>query len=99
MRKTPKKYTNEFKREALLLLKKSGKAKAVLERELGLSHGLLLQWQKKFEVSECQPELKLSELELLKAENRRLKRENAILEEEREILKKTVSIFSKGQLG
>ena len=52
MRKTPKKYTNEFKREALLLLKKSGKPKAVLERELGLSHGLLLQWQKKFEVSE-----------------------------------------------
>lgn len=38
MRKTPKKYTNEFNREALLLLKKSGKQKAVLERELGLSH-------------------------------------------------------------
>jgi transposase len=99
MRKTPKKYTNEFKREALLLLKNSGKPKAVLERELGLSHGLLLQWQKKFEVSESRSDLKLSELELLKAENRRLKRANAILEEERDILKKTVSIFSKDQLG
>ena len=99
MRKSAKKDTNEFKREALLLLKKSGKTKAALERELGLSHGLLLQWQKKFEVSETKPELELSELDLLRAENRRLKREKAILEEEREILKKTLSIFSKGQLG
>jgi transposase-like protein len=99
MRKTPKKYSNEFKRDALLLLAKSGKSKAELERELGLSHGLLLQWQRKFEVSADKPGLDLSEVEQLKAENRRLKRENAILQEEREILKKKVSIFSKGQQG
>lgn len=33
MRKSPKKYTDEFKRDALHLLKTSGKTKSEVERE------------------------------------------------------------------
>jgi len=40
-----KTYSEEFKREALRLLESSGKTVAALERELGLSHGLLRGWR------------------------------------------------------
>lgn len=99
MRKPAKSYSDEFKRDALLLLAKSEKSQTEIERDLGLSHGLLRKWRLKFEVIEKKPGLDWSELEQLRQENRRLKRENAILQEEREILKKTVSIFSKANRG
>ena len=41
-------YSEEFKREAIRLQATSGKTVAALERELGLSHGLLRQWKNGF---------------------------------------------------
>ena len=90
-----KQYTEEFKREALRLLESSGKPIATLERELGLSHGLLRGWRKRFRVNEASDSLELSDMEQLKAELRRVKRELEIVQQERDILKKTVSIFSQ----
>ena len=90
-----KTYTEEFKREALRLLESSGKPVATLERELGLSHGLLRRWRKRFRVSASKESLALSDVEQLKAELRRVKRELEIVQQERDILKKTVSIFSQ----
>ena len=90
-----KQYTEEFKREALRLLESSGKPVATLERELGLSHGLLRAWRKRFRVSAANDSLELSDVEQLKAELRRVKRELEIVQQERDILKKTVSIFSQ----
>ena len=90
-----KQYTEEFKREALRLLESSGKPVATLERELGLSHGLLRGWRKRFRVSAANDSLELSAVEQLKAELRRVKRELEIVQQERDILKKTVSIFSQ----
>lgn len=88
-------YTAEFKREAIELSKSSGKTRAELERELGLSQGLLKQWLKQAAAEGAsafpgQGRLKAEEEEL-----RRLKRENEILRQERDILKKTVAIFSQ----
>lgn len=94
MRKKHEAYSEEFKKEALHLLKTSGKKKSQLETELGLTHGLLRQWQKRYKVNAENDELEPSEVEQLKAEVRRLKRENNVLRQEREILKKTVGIFS-----
>jgi transposase-like protein len=37
-------YTREFKCEAVELARTSGKSMAALERELGLSQGILKQW-------------------------------------------------------
>ena len=68
---------------------------AEVERDLGLSHGLLRHWKNRFQVSETSDGLELSEVEQLKAELRRTKRELEIVQQERDILKKTVGIFSK----
>ena len=95
MSKANSKYTEEFKLEALRLWKTSGKTKAQIERDLGLSHGCIRKWELKYTVKEDSQELELSELEQLRRENLRLKKEMQILVQEREILKKTVSIFSQ----
>ena len=91
-------YTPEFKREALELLKNSGKSAGQVERELGITPGMLLKWRAKYQVvtGESEPSrLEPSELEAAKREIQRLQRELREMAEEREILKKVVSIFSK----
>jgi len=100
-------YTNEFKREALELLKNSEKSAAQLERELGITPGMLLKWRAKYQVVSNErevPRLEASDLEAAKKEIQRLQREIREMAEEREILhlpwravpgKKVVSIFSK----
>ena len=95
MSKANNKYTEEFKLEALRLWKSSGKTKAQIERDLGLSHGCIRKWDTKYHVTSESQDLELSELEQLRRENLRLKKENQLLQQEREILKKTVSIFSQ----
>jgi len=47
-----KTYIDEFKPEALRLLETIGKPVAVLERELGLSSGLLHHWRRRFQINE-----------------------------------------------
>ena len=88
-------YTDEFKKEAIHLLETSGKRLSEIERDLGIPHGLLRNWQKRFQIKPGKPGLELSDSEQLKAEIRRLQKENDILRMERDILKKTVGIFSK----
>lgn len=92
-----RKYTDEFKQEALALLKKGNKNSAQLEEELGITKGLLLKWRDKYQVKEkgTTTKLELNNLEAAKKEVLRLKRELAEVEEERDILKKAVSIFSR----
>lgn len=91
-------YTEEFKREALRLLKSSEKSAAELERELGITPGMLLKWQNRYQVveQEGQPvSLQPTDVEAAKREIRRLEKELMEVSEEREILKKVVSIFSR----
>jgi transposase len=91
-------YTKEFKSEALALLKSSGKSAGQLERELGITSGMLLKWRDRYQVvsqGEGEVSLEASDLEAAKREIRRLQRELTEVAEEREILKKVVSIFSK----
>jgi transposase len=93
-------YTAEFKLEALELLKNSGKSAGQIERDLGITPGLLTKWRAKYKAVEKRGEggeiaLELTDLEAANREIRRLERELAEVKEEREILKKAVSIFSK----
>lgn len=90
-----KQYSEEFKRDAIRLQETSGKSVGAIERELGLSHNLLRQWKKRYQVNAVTDVLERSELEQLKAELRQAKRELEITRQERDILKKTVHIFSK----
>jgi transposase len=91
-------YTEEFKLEALELLKNSGKSAGQIERELGITPGLLGKWRDRYQVicqGEEQVHLEPSDFEAAKREIKRLRRQLAEVEEEREILKKTINIFSR----
>ena len=92
-----KTYNETFKRDAIRLQETSGKSIGAIEKELGLSHNLLRQWKKRYQVNEGTNELERSEVEQLKTELRQTKRELLIAQQERDILKKTISIFSKDQ--
>jgi transposase len=86
--KQKKTYSENFKKDALQLLKTSGKNRSAIERDLGLSQGLPGQWEQRYQVNASSQELEGSEIEKLKAEVKRLQKENEVLKLEREILKK-----------
>jgi transposase len=91
-------YTKEFKLEALELQKTSGKSAGQVERELGITPGLLMKWKARYQALRKDGQevsLEPSDLEAAQAEIRRLRRELAAAEEEREILKKVVNIISR----
>lgn len=91
-------YTEEFKREALELLKSSGKSGRQIEKDLGITEGMLLKWQARYQVVAQENQaakLVPSDLEATKREIQRLQRELMEVAEEREILKKVVNIFSR----
>jgi len=87
-------YTREFKIEALQLLAKGGKSAAELERELGITNGMLLKWRQRYKMNGQQQTLEPSDLEAANAENRRLRRDLEVTTQERDILKKAIAIFS-----
>ena len=93
-----RKYPEAFKLQALGLLKQGQKRAGQIERELGITPGLLSKWQVRYQaVGKGNGEVHLapSELEAAKAEIRRLQQKLAEVEEEREILKKVVNIISR----
>lgn len=93
MSKQRRRYTEEFKREAVELWQSSEKSAAEIEQDLGIGVGMLYQWNKVFK-KQAAAEADGSAAE--SAELKRLRRELAIVKEERDILKKAISIFSKG---
>lgn len=92
MTKTRKRYTAEFKQEAVGLWQASEKSAAEIERDLGITAGILYQWQKESK-KKAAAEADGSAVEA--AEIKRLKKELALVKQERDILKKAVSIFSR----
>jgi transposase len=74
------------------------KSAGKIERELGITLGLLLKWRARYQAlhkNRQEVSLEPNDLEAARAEIRRLKRELSEVEEEREILKKAVNIFSR----
>jgi transposase-like protein len=57
-----------------------------IESELGLSHNLLRQWKKRYQVNAVTDALERSEIEQLRAELRQAKRELEVTRQERDIL-------------
>ncbi len=73
-----KHYTQEFKRDALVMSSRSDISDAQLERDLGITSGLPSKWRKRYRIEENSGELKHSQECEAEAEIRRLKRELAI---------------------
>jgi transposase len=84
----------------LELLANSGKSAGPIERDLGITPGLLTKWRTKYQTVQKHGEggeidLELTDLESAKRKIKRLERELSEVKEDREILKKVVSIFSR----
>lgn len=90
-----RKYSEEFKREAVRLMESSGKAIAEVARDLGINDNNLYRWRSVYgrEVQSSSTS-SVSEME---TELKRLQRENEVLRQERDILKKAMSIVSRSQ--
>ena len=91
-RKDYKRYSREFKLEAVRLAAVGDRPKAQIARELGIRVNQLRKWRLDFEEEERTGAPK----RVLTSEDDlgRLRRENAKLKEENEILKKAVGIFT-----
>ena len=93
--KVRRKFTKEFKLDAVQLLDTRQKAGAELEKDLGLAPGQVYRWRK---------ELRIDGQHAFPGNGNprdeeicRLRKENAVLREEREILRKALAIFSTAQ--
>lgn len=87
---TRKRYSEEYKAEALALAEKVGVPSAA--RELGLHESQLYGWRNKARVQRSRSEVETKQA----AEIARLKRQLAEKDEELVILKKAAAYFAKG---
>jgi transposase len=94
-----KRYGKQFKLDALQMYENSERSMAEIERELGITTGLLAKWRdtlqkipKKEEAFPGNGKLPNSQARI-----RQLERENAQLRQEKEILKKVLSMYSRDE--
>lgn len=88
-----KRYTEEFKAEALKQILERGYPVQEVSERLGVSCHSLYAWLKKARGNDKSKET--SDLEKVRLENARLKAELKRVEEERDILKKAAAYFAK----
>lgn len=88
---TKRKYTHEFKQEAIKLVTEQGYKVSEAARNLGLSRSMLGRWHREFDAEKAGERLRGEEREELK----RLRSEVKRLRMEREILKKATAFFAK----
>ena len=90
-----KHYSQEFKIDAVRLAESSGKPIITIEKNLGLSRGLLNRWKKEAQEAGADAFPGSGHMNAEASELSRLQQENRILREERDILKKAVAIFAQ----
>ena len=92
MKKNGRRYSEEFKREAVRLAASGTRSLSQVASELGVHLQTLRLWrQQAHGASESEPRT----IPSLEEENRHLRRELEVLREEREILKKATAFFAK----
>ena len=88
---TRKKYSKEFKLDAVSLVTDQGYSRAEAARSLGLNANMLCRWVQEEQVSDGQAFRGNGKLTPDQEEIRRLKSENKRLQMEKEILKKATA--------
>ena len=87
-------FTDEFKLEAVRLIRASGRPVAQVARERGISDNILSRWRSEQQPIESQggtrPSVRTEQDELT-----RLKRENEPLRKERDFLKRAAACFAR----
>lgn len=86
-------YPQQFRDEAIRLVRESGKTRAQIARDLGIAEQSLYTWLKQADLDRGRRSDGLTTDE--REELRRLRHENRILRQEREILKKSAAFFAK----
>jgi transposase len=90
-----KRFDKEFKIEAVRLASEPGNTQSKIERDLGISQGIISRWKRELLKDGNQAFPGKGRLKPDDDDIRRLKRENERLRRERDILKKAVAIFSE----
>jgi transposase len=90
-----KRFDKELKIEAVRLASEPGNTQFKVERDLGISQGIISRWKRELRKDGEQAFAGKGRLKPDDDEMRRLKRENERLRRERDILKKAVAIFSE----
>ena len=92
--KTRRQYTDEFKAEAVRLVRDSARPVTQVARDLGIADHLLYRWRAEQQQAEGQGQTRQS-ARAEQAELARLRRENATLKQERDFLKRAAAFFAK----
>ena len=90
-KRTRRKYTEDFKREAVALVTEQGYKVSEAARGLGINDNVLRRWRGALEGEASGARLSSDEHEELK----RLRKENRLLRMEKEILKKASQYFAQ----
>jgi transposase len=97
-------YTDDFKADALNLIRKGDRSICEIGRDLGVSHWVLRRWCKTVGMKRGKPPVDVAggvnetpeqRIARLERENERLRKENDALRTDREILKKAAAFFAK----
>ena len=92
---TRKKYTKEFKQDAVRLVTEQGYSRSEAARNLGINANMLGRWVLEFQANEDEAFRGNGNLTAEQEELRRLREENRRLKLEREVLKKAAAFFAK----
>ena len=92
--KTRRRYTEEFKAEAVRLARDSAQPVAQVARNLGIADHVLYRWRTEQQQAENQGHTRQA-MRAEQEELARLRRENATLKQERDFLKRAAAFFAR----
>lgn len=92
--KTRRRYTDEFKEEAVRLVRDSAQPVARVAQNLGIADHLLYRWRAEQHQADAQGHSRQS-MRAEQDELARLRRENATLRQERDFLKRAAAFFAQ----
>ena len=95
MKRSRKPYPDEFKQEAVRLLKEQRLPRSQVARDLGIDPETLRRWARELSPDTATAQDTATTPVVSAAELARLRRENEQLRMERDILKKAIGIFSR----